>query len=74
VFFAVAGPLAIYLGAGKSLAQHNVVLGITYYDLFRTSLTIFGILGVIMLVAMVFPGLDAGCRALACAPAERKSH
>src|SRR6266700_2968719 len=54
-FFALAGPLAIYLGAGKSLAQHNVVLGITYYGLFRTSLTIFGILGVVMLVAMVFP-------------------
>ena len=55
VFFAIAGPLAIYMGAGKSLAQHNVVLGITYYGLFRTSLTIFGVLGVIMLVAMVFP-------------------
>jgi uncharacterized protein (TIRG00374 family) len=54
-FFAIAGPLAIYFGAGKSLAQHNVVLGISYYDLFRTSLTIFGILGVLMLVAMVFP-------------------
>ncbi len=54
-FFALAGPLAIYLGAGKSLARHNVVLGITYYGLFRTSLTIFGILGVAMLVAMVFP-------------------
>src|SRR5712691_2362198 len=55
VFFAIAGPLAIYLGAGKSLAQHNVILGITYYGLFRTSLTIFGILGVLMLAAMVFP-------------------
>src|SRR6266702_82805 len=54
-FFAITGPLAIYLGAGKSLAQHNVVLGITYYGLFRTSLTIFGILGVVMLIAMVFP-------------------
>src|SRR5439155_874172 len=52
---ALAGPLAIYLGAGKSLAEHNVVLGITYYGLFRTSLTIFGVLGVLMLVAMVFP-------------------
>ena len=38
VFFALAGPLAIYLGAGKSLAEHNVVLGITYYGLFRASL------------------------------------
>jgi glycosyltransferase 2 family protein len=54
-FFALAGPLAIYLGAGKSLAQHNVVLGITYYGLFRASLTVFGILGVVMLIAMVFP-------------------
>jgi uncharacterized protein (TIRG00374 family) len=54
-FFALAGPLAIYLGAGKSLAAHNVVLGITYYGLFRTSLTIFGVLGVLMLAAMVFP-------------------
>jgi len=54
-FFAIAGPLAISLGAGHSLAAHNVVLGISYYDLFRTSLTIFGILGVLMFVAMVFP-------------------
>src|SRR5881397_3249402 len=54
-FFALAGPLAIYLGAGRSLAAHNVVLGITYYGLFRTSLTIFGVLGVLMLVAMVSP-------------------
>src|SRR5438128_9114939 len=55
IFFALAGPLAIYLGAGRSLAEHNVVLGITYYGLFRASLTIFGILGVLMLIAMVFP-------------------
>jgi uncharacterized protein (TIRG00374 family) len=55
VFFAIAGPLAIYLGAGKSLAEHAVVLGVTYYDLFRTSLTIFGVLGMVMLVMMVFP-------------------
>src|SRR5438034_9764615 len=55
VFFAVAGPLAIYLGAGKSLAQHNVVLGITYYGLFRASLRIFGVIGVVMLVTMIRP-------------------
>src|SRR5438552_16000770 len=74
VFFAVAGPLAIYLGAGKSLAQHNVVLGITYYGLFRTSLTIFGILGVVMLFAMVFPSwLRDGVHWLA-GRLERKSH
>src|SRR5947199_29364 len=36
VFFAVAGPLAIYLGAGQSLALHKVLLGISYSALFRT--------------------------------------
>src|SRR5438874_10414163 len=56
-FFAIAGPLAVWLGAGKSLAQHGLVLGITLYDLFKTSLTIFGILALLMLTAMVFPGL-----------------
>src|SRR5260370_22505423 len=72
VFFAIAGPLAIYLGAGKSLAEHNVFLGITYYDLFRTSLTIFGILGVLMLVAMVFPaGLRDGVHWLPGRPGRR---
>jgi uncharacterized protein (TIRG00374 family) len=74
VFFAVAGPLAIYLGAGKSLAQHNVVLGITYYGLFRTSLTIFGILGVIMLVAMVFPAWMRDAVHWLAGRLERKSH
>src|SRR6266581_1114202 len=54
-FFAIAGPLALVFGAGHSLAAHHVVLGISYYDLFRTSLTIFGVLGVLMLVAMLFP-------------------
>src|SRR5207253_9256902 len=54
-FFARAGPLAISMGAVRSLAEHNVVLGITYYGLFRTTLTIFGILGVLMLVAIIFP-------------------
>src|SRR5437016_4804722 len=74
IFFALAGPLAIYLGAGKSLAEHNVVLGITYYGLFRTSLTIFGILGVVMLIAMVFPAwLRDGVHWLA-GRLERRSH
>ena len=55
-FFAIAGPLAVFLGAGKSLAQHGLVLGLTLYDLFKTSLTIFGIIGVVMLCAVFFPG------------------
>src|SRR5947208_7215118 len=74
VFFAVAGPLAIYLGAGKSLAQHNVVLGITYYGLFRTSLTIFGILGIVMLIAMVLPAWLRDAVHWLAGRLERKSH
>lgn len=56
-FFAIAGPLAVWFGAGKSLEQHGLVLGITLYDLFKTSLTIFGLIGLLMLTAIVFPGL-----------------
>lgn len=56
-FFAIAGPLAVWLGAGRSLAEHGLVLGITLYDLFKTSLTIFGMIGVAMLAAIVFPGV-----------------
>lgn len=54
-FFAIAGPLAIVLGAGRSLEAHGLVLGITLYDLFRASLTLFGVIGVAMLLALVFP-------------------
>jgi len=54
-FFAIAGPLALVFGAGQSLAQHNVVLHITLYDLFRTSLKVFVVLGVVMLATMAFP-------------------
>jgi uncharacterized protein (TIRG00374 family) len=54
-FFAIAGPLAIVFGAGRSLEQHGLVLGITLYDLFKTSLALFGAIGAAMLVALVFP-------------------
>lgn len=56
-FFAIAGPLAVWFGAGKSLEQHGLILGITLYDLFKTSLTIFGLIGVVMLAAIISPGL-----------------
>ena len=73
-FFALAGPLAIYLGAGKSLAEHNVVLGITYYDLFRASLRIFGIIGVVMLVTMVRPAWARDAVHWLATRLERRSH
>lgn len=57
IFFAVAGPVAILAGAGRSLAQHGVVLGITLYDLFKTSLLIFVLIGLVMAFAMFFPRL-----------------
>jgi uncharacterized protein (TIRG00374 family) len=56
-FLACAGPLAIIFGAGRSLAEHGVVLGITLYDLFTTSLTIFAVLGALMVVTLVAPGV-----------------
>lgn len=54
-FFAIAGPLAIFFGAGRSLAQHGIILGIDLYDLFKISLGVFVVLGVLMLFLMVFP-------------------
>jgi uncharacterized protein (TIRG00374 family) len=56
-FFAIAGPLTIAFGAGRSLERHGVALGITLYDLFRVSLTLFGLIGFVMLIAIVFPGV-----------------
>ncbi|MEO6068391.1 MAG: lysylphosphatidylglycerol synthase transmembrane domain-containing protein [Gemmatimonadota bacterium] len=57
IFFAIAGPLAILLGAGQSLGAKGDVLGLSLYDLFLGSLGIFAGLGVVMVVVMVFPGL-----------------
>lgn len=57
IFFAIMGPLAILLGAGRSLGGVGNVLGLSLYDLFLGSLGIFGGLGVLMVVVMVFPGL-----------------
>jgi len=54
-FFGIAGPLAIWAGAGRSLEQHGMVLGITLYGLFKTSLTLFGLIGAVMLFAIFFP-------------------
>jgi hypothetical protein len=54
-FFALAGPLAIVLGAGRSLEEHGLLLGVTLYDLFRASLFLFGLIGTLMVVTIVFP-------------------
>lgn len=56
-FFALAGPLAIAFGAGKSLGEHGVALGISLYDLFIASLSVFFGLGVLLLAVILFPRL-----------------
>jgi hypothetical protein len=56
-FFAVAGPLAVLLGGGRSLTEMGGILGLSLYDLFLGSLTVFGGLGVLMLVMVFFPAL-----------------
>jgi uncharacterized protein (TIRG00374 family) len=60
LFFAIAGPLAIVFGAGRSLGHHGNVLGLTLYDLFLGSLGLFVGIGVILVLVILFPGLARG--------------
>ena len=55
VFFAVAGPLAVFLEGGHSLEQHGVLGIFTLYDLFRASLGAFIGIGLLMIALFVFP-------------------
>ena len=55
LFFALAGPLAILLGGGRSLGEHGNLFGLTIYDLFLGSLSIFVGLGVLLVLVIVFP-------------------
>ncbi|HEX2249493.1 MAG TPA: lysylphosphatidylglycerol synthase transmembrane domain-containing protein [Gemmatimonadales bacterium] len=57
LFFAIAGPLAIFFGAGRSLGQRGDVLGLSLYDLFLGSLVIVAGIGVLMAAVMFFPRL-----------------
>lgn len=60
LFFAIAGPLAIALGAGRSLGHHGNVLGLTLYDLFLGSLGVFVSIGIVLVIVIIFPGLARG--------------
>jgi uncharacterized protein (TIRG00374 family) len=60
LFFAIAGPLAIVFGAGRSLGGRGNVVGLTLYDLFLGSLGIVAIIGVLMAVVVFFPRFVAG--------------
>jgi hypothetical protein len=58
VFFALAGPAALFLGAGQSLRDHGIpLLNISLYDIFKASAATFGIIGGIMAAVIVFPGI-----------------
>jgi uncharacterized protein (TIRG00374 family) len=55
LFFAIAGPLAVVFGAGRSLGQRGNVLGLSLFDLFLGSLAIIAGIGLLMAVVMFFP-------------------
>ena len=56
IFFAIAGPLAVVFGAGTSLREHMTGIGgITLYDIFKTSAATFGVIGVVLILALGFP-------------------
>jgi uncharacterized protein (TIRG00374 family) len=57
LFFSVAGPTAVFLGAGSSLGDHGVLAGVSLNDLFRASLGGFVSIGLVMLLFIVFPGV-----------------
>ena len=54
-FFALAGPLAIVMGGGRSLGLHGDVLGLSLYDLFLGSLSMFVGLGLVFVAIIIFP-------------------
>lgn len=54
-FFAIAGPMALLFGAGKSLGDKGNVLGLSLYDLFLGSLGIFGLIGLLLIFVIFFP-------------------
>jgi uncharacterized protein (TIRG00374 family) len=58
IFFAVAGPLAVFFGAGRSLAHHGVLgSAIDLYDLFRLSLGGFVLIGLLIVLLIAFPNM-----------------
>lgn len=60
IFFALSGPLALYFGAGQALGERGNVLGLSLLDLFRGSMTVFAVLGVVLLTVMIAPKWVSG--------------
>ena len=57
LFIALAGPIAIFAGAGQSLGERGNVLGLSLYDLFLGSLWLFVGIGVLLVAVILFPRL-----------------
>lgn len=58
LFYTVAGPVAVFWGAGQSLAEHGVLgQSISLNDLFRMSLGGFITVGIVILLLIAFPGV-----------------
>jgi uncharacterized protein (TIRG00374 family) len=72
IFFALAGPIAVFAGAGRSLAAHGV-LGdaIDLFDLFRLSLGGFIAVGLGLVLLITFPNLARHLAGLLARAAER---
>ncbi len=58
VFFAIAGPLAIFLGAGHSLAGHGIGV-VSLYGVFKVSAAMFAVIGIVLSLALGFPAVTA---------------
>jgi glycosyltransferase 2 family protein len=54
-FFAIGGIVAVIFGAGKSLGPHGDVLGLSLLDLFKGSIGMFSVIGVLLLVVLIAP-------------------
>jgi uncharacterized membrane protein YbhN (UPF0104 family) len=58
IFFAIAGPTAVFLGAGRSLTEHGVIGdAFDLFDLFKLSLGGFLAVGLGLVVLIAFPGI-----------------
>jgi glycosyltransferase 2 family protein len=65
IFLAIAGPTAVFFGAGRSLSAHGILgSGIDLFDLFRLSLGGFLTLGLGIVILIAFPGIARRLAAL----------
>ncbi|MDH4043560.1 MAG: flippase-like domain-containing protein [Gemmatimonadota bacterium] len=73
IFFAIAGPTAVVLGAGRSLGDHGVIgQSFDLFDLFAVSLGGFLAVGLGIVLLIAFPGLGRRLAGLVRRLAERR--